>query len=188
MHNTRPRHERPNCGPSAFGHSRHWVASLPNTPSACSLCVPRGSLMGRSLPDHDYPHFGARYRSLPSRYPRLRTADTARGLLLSGWPGVAQVGLKSVDSHPLGNTVLFPRVILLSLVSGFAWREARFGRQQSADWWATLRFCLLSPRQPTQPRCFARVPLWQRKLLRTHFLLGLPLPTIPAIFLLGVRD
>ena len=32
------------------------------------------------------------------------------GSLLSGWLGVAQVGLESADSHPLGNIDLFPEV------------------------------------------------------------------------------
>jgi len=32
------------------------------------------------------------------------------GSLLSGWLGVAQVGLESSNSHPLGNTDLFPEV------------------------------------------------------------------------------
>ena len=32
------------------------------------------------------------------------------GSRLSGWLGVAQVGLESADSHPLGNIDLFPEV------------------------------------------------------------------------------
>ena len=40
------------------------------------------------------------------------------GSLLSGWLGVAQVGLKSEDSHPLGNIDLFREVILPSLDLG----------------------------------------------------------------------
>ena len=40
------------------------------------------------------------------------------GSLLSCWLGVAQVGLESADSHPLGNTDLFHEVILHSLDLG----------------------------------------------------------------------
>jgi hypothetical protein len=40
------------------------------------------------------------------------------GSLLSGWLGVAQVGLESSDSHPLGNSDLFPDVFLHSLDLG----------------------------------------------------------------------
>jgi hypothetical protein len=40
------------------------------------------------------------------------------GSLLSGWLGVAQVGLESSDSHPLGNSDLFPDVLLHSLDLG----------------------------------------------------------------------
>lgn len=47
------------------------------------------------------------------------------GSLLSGWRGVAQVGLGSYDSHPLGNNDLFHGFTSTPEVSGFAWREAR---------------------------------------------------------------
>src|SRR5262249_22438128 len=46
-----------------------------------------------------------------------------RGLLLSCWLGVAQVGLESDDSHPLGNDDLFHEFILHSL--GLGLRLAR---------------------------------------------------------------
>ena len=40
------------------------------------------------------------------------------GSLLSGWLGVAQVGLESSDSHPLGNSDLFLEAFLHSLDLG----------------------------------------------------------------------
>ena len=52
----------------------------------------------------------------PGSVPPL--AEQHAGSLLSGWLGVAQVGLKSEDSHPLGNIDLFREVILPSLDLG----------------------------------------------------------------------
>ena len=88
-------------------HSFHSVGFLPG--------------FGRDyLPDHHYTLFGAQSRSLSSRYPgSVQPLTTLHaGSLLSGWLSVAQVGLESVDSHPLGNSDLFHEVILPSLDLG----------------------------------------------------------------------
>jgi hypothetical protein len=61
-------------------------------------------------------HDAACRLTTPGSVPPL--AEQHAGLLLSGWLGVAQVGLKSSDSHPLGNTDLFPGFILHSLDLG----------------------------------------------------------------------
>jgi hypothetical protein len=54
------------------------------------------------------PHNAACRLAPPGFVPPL--ARLHAGSLLSGWLGVAQVGLESVDSHPLGNSDLFPEV------------------------------------------------------------------------------
>ena len=53
--------------------------------------------------------YDAAYRlATPGSVPPL--TELHAGSLLSGWLGVAQVGLESADSHPLGNLDLFPEV------------------------------------------------------------------------------
>jgi len=60
---------RPYARRTAAFHSRQSVGFLPG-------------FSGDYPMDHDYTHFGARWRSLSSRYPRLRTTPcgAARGL------------------------------------------------------------------------------------------------------------
>lgn len=59
---------RPDASRIAAFHSRQSVGFLPGFHEDYPV-------------DHDYTHFGAQYRSLSSRYPRLRTApyEAARG-------------------------------------------------------------------------------------------------------------
>jgi len=53
--------------------------------------------------------YDAAYRLATPGSVQLLT-ELHAGSLLSGWLGVAQVGLESADSHPLGNIDLFPEV------------------------------------------------------------------------------
>jgi len=63
-------------------------------------------------PDRHSTHFGTQSHSLSSRSPGSvqPLAKLHAGSLLSGWLGIAQGGLKSSNSHPLGNNDLFHEV------------------------------------------------------------------------------
>lgn len=70
---------------------------------------------------HNYTHFGAQSRGLPSRSPQLRTSRcraSTWGSLLTCWLDFSQVGFEPFGSHPLGNISEFRRISPSPVASG----------------------------------------------------------------------